>query len=308
MKRIVVVGETNVDVVLRAGAPPRMGREIVATDCALTLGSSSAICAMGLARLGNPVTFVSRAGADVWGDYCIGLLERAGIDTSHVVRDGSVKTGVTVSLTASGDRALVTYLGCIETVTESMVADALLGDACHLHVSSYFLQSALRPGCVRLFTRARAAGVSTSLDPGFDASQEWHGIDAAIECADVFLPNESELLALTGCTNVRDALHAVERIPARTVVKAGASGAMAIEKGRVLHAPAFQTDIVDTTGAGDSFNAGFLDAFLRRRPLLECLVAGNACGALSARALGGITAQPTRDEVSALVRSAVEQR
>ena len=84
MKPILVVGETNVDVVLHgAGAVPTPGREVTAEDCVLTLGSASAICAMGLARLGNPVVFVSRAGADVWGDFCLETLNSRGIDTSR---------------------------------------------------------------------------------------------------------------------------------------------------------------------------------------------------------------------------------
>lgn len=308
MKSILVVGETNVDVVLR-GAVPQAGREVLADDCVLTLGSASAICAMGLARLGNPVSFVSRAGADLWADYCIDVLQRGGIDTSHIACDPALKTGLTVSLASGRDRALVTYLGSIDTVTEGDVPDSLLAGATHLHVSSYFLQSRLRPGCGRLFARARAHGLSTSLDPGFDPEEKWDGdLRAALHSIDVFLPNEVELLAITGRTDPASALHALDNGHTRTIVKLGSSGAMTLDTAGVLHAPAFSTKPVDATGAGDSFNAGFLHAFLRRQPLLDCLIAGNACGALSTRALGGTAAQPALDEMTEFVRTALERR
>jgi sugar/nucleoside kinase (ribokinase family) len=309
MKRILVVGETNVDVVLHGAALPEAGHEVLADDCVLTLGSASAICAMGLARLGNPVSFVSRVGADIWGDYCIGVLQSAGIDTSGVIRDPGLKTGVTVSISTAGDRALVTYVGSIGTVTEDDVRDSLLLEAAHLHVSSYFLQSRLRPACCRLFVRARANGLSTSLDPGFDPQRKWNGhLHAAVDAVDVFLPNDVELLAMTGRRSAAEALRALDGRRARTVVKLGVSGAMTLEDGCLVHAPAFSVTPVDMTGAGDSFNAGFLHAFLRSQPLVDCLIAGNACGALSTRALGGTAAQPTLEEMTTLVRTALEPR
>jgi sugar/nucleoside kinase (ribokinase family) len=307
MNRIVVVGETNVDVVLRAQGPAVAGQEVLATDSVITLGSASAICAMGLARLGNRVTFFSRVGADVWGDYCLGILDAAGIDTTHVRRDDRVKTGVTVSIAAAGDRALVTHPGSVETVTEPEVPDVALDGAAHLHVSSFFLQRALRPDCARLFARARAARLSTSLDPGFDPSQHWVDLRGVIGAVDVLLPNERELLAVTGQTEIAAALRTLEPTGTLVVVKAGTAGAMVVENGNVLRVRACAAPAVDTTGAGDSFNAGFLDAFVRGRPLVECLAAGNACGALSTRALGGIAAQPTREEVDGLVRSLLEE-
>jgi sugar/nucleoside kinase (ribokinase family) len=124
----------------------------------------------------------------------------------------------------------------------------------------------------------------------------------------LFFPNEVELLGITRRPDAAEGLRALAGRRARTIVKLGSSGAMTIEQGRILHAPAFSVTPVDTTGAGDSFNAGCLHAFLRDEPLLDCLVAGNACGALSTRALGGTAAQPTLDEMTRLVRTALERR
>ncbi len=174
----------------------------------------------------------------------------------------------------------------------------------HLHVSSYFLQRGLRPSCRSLFARAHAAGLTTSLDPGFDPSERWERdlIETLAE-VDLFLPNEVELRALTGCSEIGDALRHLESGRTLTVVKLGAEGAMTLEGDRAVEAPAFPVDPVDTTGAGDSFDAGFLHAWLAGRPLLECLRWGSACGSLSTRSLGGTTRQADRAEAERLVES-----
>lgn len=310
MKQILVVGETNLDVVLHGAATlPTPGQEVLADDCLVTLGSASAICAMGLARLGNPVSFISRVGSDPWGVYCVGILNSAGVDTASVIQDPNLKTGLTVSISSSADRALVTYIGSIAAVTEADVPDRLLDDASHLHVSSYFLQSRLRAGCGCLFARARGRGVTTSLDPGFDPHERWDDdVRTTAQAADVFLPNELELAAIAGCTDPDTALRRLDNGRTRTIVKLGPSGAMTHERGETIHAPAFDIEPIDTTGAGDSFNAGFLHAFLRGEPSFDCLLAGNACGALSTRALGGTAGQPTAEEMSRFILAALERK
>ena len=308
-KPILVLGETNVDVVMHGSAAPSPGKEITAEDCVLTLGSASAICAMGLARLGSRVIFVSRAGADLWGDFCLDALRGRGIDTTRVIRDASIKTGVTVSISSRTDRALVTYVGSIGEVRETDVPDTLLAAVQHLHVSSYFLQARLRDSLPTLFDRARRSGVTTSLDPGFDPENRWtDDVRRVARMVDVFLPNHIELKAITGCAAAEEGLLSLENGRTRTVVKLGRDGAMTRDKGATVRAPGFMGEAIDTTGAGDSFNAGFLHTFLRGAPVAECLRYANACGALSTRALGGIAAQPTVDEVEALIRERQDRR
>ena len=310
MKPLLVVGETNVDVVLRGpAAVPVPGREVIAEDCVLTLGSASAICAVGLARLGNAVVFVSRAGADLWGDYCLDILSAANVDTSHVVRDPALQTGVTVSISSGHDRALITYVGSIAEVRETDVSDELLERVQHLHVSSFFLQERLRKDCSRLFERATRHSVTTSLDPGFDPAERWSpDITAAAQAADVFLPNHVELTAISRRDSPEEGLVAFDGGRTRTVVKLGRAGSMTREHGKTIHVPAFSLQAVDTTGAGDSFNAGFLHAFVRRMSTRDCLVYGNACGALSTRALGGTAAQPTLEELTRFVDAGLQSR
>jgi sugar/nucleoside kinase (ribokinase family) len=306
MKRVLVVGEINVDLILQgAHALPTPGKEVLVDDVVLTLGSASAICAMGLARLGTPVAFLGKVGTDPWGEFCLDVMRAAAIDVSRVMAEATIKTGVTVSVTSPRDRALVSYLGSIRALRAEDVPDGAFRGFDHLHVSSYFLQEGLRPGIRGLFARAHADGLTTSLDPGFDPSERWESdIVATLAETDLFFPNEVEVAAIARCPDVADALRRLENGRTRVIAKLGAQGCLTLEDGRPLTVPAFRIDPVDTTGAGDSFDAGFLHAWLRGMPLLDSLRWGAACGSLSTRGLGGTGRQADVAEVERLVASA----
>jgi sugar/nucleoside kinase (ribokinase family) len=305
VKSVLVIGEINPDLVLRGDHFPVPGKEVLVDDFVMTLGSASAICAMGLARLGDPVSFLGKVGADPWGAYCVDAMAAAGIDVSRIVHDPALKTGVTVSITSARDRALVSFIGAMGALRADDVDDDAFAGARHLHVSSYFLQEGLRPGCRSLFARAHAAGLSTSLDPGFDPSERWEGdLLGTLAEVDVFFPNEVEIRALTRTDAVPDALRRLAGGRTRTIAKLGAQGCATLaDDGRMLEAPSYSVEVVDTTGAGDSFDAGFLHAWLARRPLEECLRWGAACGSLSTRGLGGTARQPSAEEAERLLRS-----
>lgn len=305
MKKALFAGEINVDLVLQGYSEfPVPGREVLVEDFAMVLGSASAIMAMGLARLGTPVAFVGKVGDDVWGRYCLDDMASRGIDISRVIRGGGLKTGVTVSITHPLDRALVTYLGAISALTGADLPDAVMAGLDHLHASSFFFQEGLRPGFPDLFARARHAGLTTSLDTGFDPSGQWDGgLRETLRETDIFFPNEVELGALTGAEDPAEGLRRLENGRTLVVAKLGKNGAMTLDGGRVVHVPAYAVETIDTTGAGDSFNAGFLHLWLQGAPVVECLRLGAACGALSTLGLGGTAAQPTRADAEALVLS-----
>jgi sugar/nucleoside kinase (ribokinase family) len=305
VKKVLVAGELNVDLILHGySAFPAPGKEVLVDDFVMTLGSASAICAVGLARLGAPVAFLSKVGRDPWGDYCVECLSRAGIDVGRVERNAGLKTGVTVSISSPKDRALVSFLGAISALTGADVPDAAFAGFDHLHVSSYYLQHGLRPDLPALLERASRRGLTTSLDPGFDPQERWGPeIRDALRHADLFFPNEVELEGLTRLRDPVAALRSLANGRARVVAKLGAQGALALEADAPVRVPAFPVTPVDTTGAGDSFDAGFLEAWLRGRPLAECLARGAACGALSTRGAGGTATQPTSAEVDALLRT-----
>jgi sugar/nucleoside kinase (ribokinase family) len=305
--RVLVAGEINVDLVLKGlHAAPAPGQEVLADDFLMTPGSSSMICAMGLARLGDAVAFHGKLGADAWGEYCLAALRDAGIDVVSLRPDAALRTGVTVSLSTPRDRSLVTFPGAIAALRADEVSDALLAGAGHLHVSSFYLQKSLRPGCRELFARARAAGLTTSLDPGFDPAQRWgEDLRDVLAEVDLFLPNEEELRALAGTDDVLTGLQRLDNGHTRIVVKRGRQGCATLHEGVALEVPAFAVEAVDSTGAGDSFDAGFLHAWLRGMTLHDCLRWGSACGSLSTRGIGGTTRQATAAEVEALLAAAI---
>ena len=250
------------------------------------LGSATAIMAMGLARLGTPVAFVGRVGDDVWGRYCLDAMAGRGIDLSRVLRGGGLKTGITVSISDRADRALVTYLGAISALTGADVPDHAMAGLDHLHVSSFFFQEGLRPHFPDLFARARRAGLTTSLDTGFDPSERWDGgLRETLRETDLFFPNEVELEAITGSADPAEGLRRLENGRTRVVAKLGKDGAMTLDGGRVVRVSAYPVETVDTTGAGDSFNAGFLHRVARRRAPRRLPAAGcRLRGAQHARA------------------------
>lgn len=302
---ILVIGELNVDLILRGYTVfPAPGKEVLVDDLFLTLGSSSAICAVGLARLGDHVSFIGKTGVDPWGDFCVETLRREKVDTSLVNRDPGLKTGLTASITAATDRALVTYLGATADMEARDVPSGTFTGFRHVHVSSFYLQRGLRPGLRGLFEAAHAAGLTTSLDPGYDPTERWERdlLDVLPE-VDVFLPSESELQAITGCDQPAAALDTLANGRTLTIGKLGMRGSVALREGHVVSVPAFPVDSVDTTGAGDSYNAGFLHAWLHGRPLEDCMKFGAACGALSTLGLGGISAQPSFDEATSFLET-----
>ncbi len=302
---ILVIGELNVDIVATGlRSAPEMGAEILAEDCELTLGSASAIFAVGMAKLGHSVTFVSHVGRDYFGDFCISALRQLGVSTRQVARKADEKTGVTIALSGKRDRALVTHTGAVATFTADSIDEALMKRHDHLHLTSYYLQKALQPSFADLFRRAKAVGLPTSFDPNSDPSNRWsRSIDGVLRHTDVLFVNEREASQLTRTSSPRFALKTLGTKVQCAVIKRGPRGAMAIQDGVIAAHSGFKVTALDTTGAGDSFDAGFVSAYLRKAPLTECVRIGNACGALSATRVGGTAGQPTESELQAFLRS-----
>jgi sugar/nucleoside kinase (ribokinase family) len=299
---LLVVGELNADIVVTDPDPvPAFGQaERLVEDVRLTLGSSSAITACGAARLGLRVAFVGVVGDDPLGRFVLDALSARGVDASACRVAQERTTGASVILGNGVDRAILTATGTIADTRAADVPDALLARARHVHVGSFFLQPGLARDLPVLFATAHRHGASTSLDPNWDPSGAWDGgFMSALREADVVLPNAEEALRLTGAADVDAAARVLAADGRIAVVKRGADGAIAACAGEIVRMPARAVAAVDTTGAGDSFNAGFLAARLDGRTVDDALAYAVACGSLSTRAVGGTGAQPTREEVGA---------
>jgi len=293
---VLVVGELNADLILRGDVFPAFGQvEKLVDDAALTIGSSSAICACGLARLGLRVAFSGKVGDDEFGRFMVRELAARGIDTLGIVVDPVLKTGLTVILSRGVDRAILTYSGSIAALRFDDIDLSLLPRARHLHLGSYFLLDNLRPSAPRLFADAHARGLTVSLDTNYDPAEKWDGgLIETLRHVDVFLPNEAELRAIT---RIDEAGAALESLNVPTVaVKLGARGALARRGDEIARADIVPMKVIDTVGAGDSFDAGFIYGYLAGWELPRTLRFAAVCGSLSTRAAGGTAAQPTLDE------------
>ncbi len=290
---LVVIGELNVDILLYGDVTPVFGQaETLVDDAVMTVGSSSAIFAHQAACLGLRVAFSGKVGADAFGEFMIERLRQVGIDTSAIVIEPSLKTGLTVHLVRGADRAMLTNMGAIPELLPEEVDEALLGNTRHLHLGSYFLQKGIQDGLARLFALARTFGATTSLDPGWDPSEKWaSGLREVLRETDMFMPNERELLAISGEASMEEALETYREVPA-LIVKRGATGALGRSAGEMASCVPPSVEVVDTTGAGDSFDAGFLFGRLNGCDLRRALRLGCACGALSVTGPGGVEAQP----------------
>lgn len=295
---LIIPGEINPDLLLSGDVEPQFGQVEKRVDSAhLTVGSSSVITACGAARLGLKVAFLGVCGDDLFGRFLLEEMGRRDVDTSAVLIDPHQPTGLTVILNKGHDRAMLTFPGAIAALRADQVSDDLLRRARHLHVASYFLQDALRPGLPDLFRRARALGLTTSLDTNWDPAERWEGVLDLLPLVDIFLPNAAEACALSGETDVTRAARRLAALTGTVAVKLGAEGALGMHGEQVVHVPSILVDVVDTVGAGDTFDSGFLYGFLHGWPLEKSLRLAAASGALSTRAAGGTAAQPTLDEV-----------
>ena len=300
---ICVVGELNVDLVLTGlSSLPGYGELRLAKDMRFALGSSSAIFACNAARLGAKVGFVGKVGDDEFGDFLLKCLRQANVDTSRIIRKLGGRTGICVVMSFPKEYAMASFPGIRETFCLEDVDVDYVRTARHMHMSSYYIQPALRPGAPELFRKAKEAGLTTSLDPDHDPSGKWDGIQDVLPNVDLFLPNELEATYVGGGGDLDSALTRLRALSKIIVVKSGSKGVRVVTQDRSISAPGFPVTPIDTTGAGDSFNAGFVYQYLQGAPLDTCAMWGNASGAMSTLALGGTAGFPTRDQVEQFLK------
>ena len=297
---MLVVGELNVDLILNnIDTFPKIGSEILAGEMALTLGSSSAIFASNISTLGVRTAFIGKIGKDSFGELVIDSLKKKNVDTSLIQNSKTRQTGATIVLNFGNDRAMVTHPGAMEELQVSDIKAEDLMSAKHMHVSSIFLQPGIKKDIILLFQRAKNLGLTTSLDVQWDPEEKWDvDFKTLLPLVDVFLPNNNEIMAITGKGSVQESLNVLGPFANVIAVKLGKEGSMGYRQDETtVVKPYLNNEVVDAIGAGDSFNAGFLSAFLQKMRLKNCLERGNIMGAINTTGIGGTGAFTSFDDV-----------
>ena len=244
-----------------------------------------------LLTIGARVAFTTLIGADDFGRLAMDRLARPGLILRGPSGTDRIATGVTILLPHGDQRHILTFPGTIAELTVADIDFDFLVQARHFHLSSLYLQRGLQAGLPDLLHRLKQAGLTISLDTNDDPENRWGApLSEVLPFVDVFMPNEDEICRMTNCADLDSAIQALPvKIPT-IVVKRGRRGARVYEQGRAVDVAPLNVVPMDTIGAGDSFDAGFLRAYLLSKDTITCARAGNITGALSTQASGGTEA------------------
>jgi sugar/nucleoside kinase (ribokinase family) len=293
MIEVCVVGELNLDLILY-GLPEDLvlDREHLASAMAFTLGSSSGIFAHNLCVLGTQVGFISKIGADPPGKMAAERLSAAGVDVSRMKQAaGNTSTGLTVVLPFPQHRHMFTYPGTMFEMQYSDIDLDYLHSARHFHLSSFYLHRALRPQILNLFRQAKQAGLTTSLDTNDDPENQWaQDLLEVLKYVDIFLPNEREAKNIARTDDLSEALNLLAGLSKIVVVKCGSGPAICRKGDKQWSLAPPPVQVVDDIGAGDTFDSGFIHAYLLGAKLEDCLAFANIAAAYSVTKPGGTEA------------------
>jgi len=297
---ILTVFDICADLVVDLGdTVPEFGQKEKYVDSyALDMGGSTCIFACQCAKLGLKTTGAGVIGGDIFGHLVKNTLAKSGVDVSNIITLSDIKTGLGLHLKLGKDnRSILTYSGSIGAVTAEHITDELLQSARHLHIGSYYLLDGIKNALPDILRRVKSFGLTVSLDTNWDPSEEWNLPDEILSYIDIILPNRNEAMLLTGCPDIESSLKILTDKVSVTAVKLGADGGFVESGGNRIKLPALNVNVIDTIGAGDNFDAGFIYAYLRGFTLEDCLRAGLYCGSMSAAKPGGIAGQPAFNDL-----------
>lgn len=296
---IVTLGDYFFDQIF-SGMPrfPVLGCETYADELVTTAGAMY-ITVAALTRLGARVGWPAYFGNDYYSCFVRDIARKNGVDLALAKVVDSPYRRVTTSIPYQGDRAFVTFADPEPDDLYQHWLDSL--DTCdfaHLHLGGWTATPELRP----LVEKARSKGATVSMDCQDEPCLlEPPTCIAPLGLVDIFMPNAREAKIIAETDDLQEAIQKLMPLVEFVVVKDGADGAWVGHNGQIFHAPAVCVgQAVDTTGAGDCFNAGFLFGhYVEKAPPETCLRYGNICGGFSVTSVGGATCTPTYDELKA---------
>lgn len=305
---ITVVGSFAVGMTLRTGRMPIFGETLLGSDFDMGPGGKGSNQAVGAARLGAAAHFVGIIGDDKLGEIAAELYAAEGVDTRHLSKSREAATGVGfIILNLRGENGIILDMGANQLIDAAYVERAEAQIA-----RSALVMSVLEipvAAAARAMELGRKHGVRTLLNPAPAASLD----DATLRNVDVITPSETELRILLGrapddATPTLDLAHALKKRGANTiVVTMGEAGSMVLHERAVVQIPAVKVDVVDTTGAGDAFNAGLAVALAEGKDLLAAARFASCAGAMACTKLGVIPSLAGRAVIDKLFEENFEK-
>lgn len=284
-REVLLVGAYFADLIFRKlTRPVRLGTEVFAGDFSLLPGGAFTL-AMALRRLGHDVVWATDFGSDVFSQQVLAGARAEGLDETGFRHHPIPLRSVTVVLSFPGDRAMVSYQDPLCPQPVAALLRQYQPRMLVIPTLDYGAATRVALGVARLL------GTQVFMDcQDVSGTVRTLAVREVLAHVDIFAPNADEALRLTGASTVDGALEVLSGLVDTVVVKRGDAGACAVRDGQRHDVAAIAVDAVDTTGAGDCFNAGFLHAHLRGEPLVSCLETAVACGAAATTALGSSAA------------------
>lgn len=290
MSKVLFIGDINVDIVMGGlKTLPVIDKEITCKTFEITMGSTAVFAACAYAFLGGSSFMLGLAGNDDYGRFMVQGMQKFGIDTRFVQFTDTVKTGVTVNLIHKSSRTQITYPGTIAELGIDHIDPTVFQHINHAHFAGIYQQYTLQPALTQLLMTAKNQGITTSLDPQWDEREQWEGMEEWLPLLSYLFINEDEALSLTRAARVEDAWKILSEKTPCPIIKAGKKGCLVGGEQGMLWIPAFPVEVVDTVGAGDAFDAGFLfGVYDKGMSIRRAACFANAVGAKNCLSVGGI--------------------
>jgi len=295
MEKVLVLGSINIDFVSFVSRYPHPGETLVSNDFGIFQGGKGANQAIALARLDVPTLMLGKVGKDVLGDFALSSLKENGVDTTGISKSQKSSTGsASIWVNAQGQNSIVIYPGANGEVDE----DFIIRHEKFFDVASWLLTQFEVPlkSILLALKLAKKYGLKTVIDP---TPVKKISNDDIWKLVDYLLPNQIELKELTHTEDVLKGIHILQsRGVKEIIVKLGKQGAVYEDKGKLLSFPAVPVEqVVDTTGAGDCFVAGFLHGMIQWGDIRRAIKIGNLTASYSIQKKGAAISFPKKSEI-----------
>jgi len=311
MPQVVTIGDINIDVISHVPRYPQKGGEGLAEQGQIYCGGSAANTAVVLGRFGVDVGIIGRVGEDVLAPLALDALDEAGVDGSCIQRDPQTITGIIlVAVTPDGERTMFGCRGANVRTDPALLDEDYIAQARIFHLSGYsLLASPQREAALRALDVAHEAGLTVTADLGLEAVMRvTDRVKAILPKVDILFPNQAEAEYLAGHRDIEGTIEALLDYGVGVVaLKLGKRGCAIGSAEQVFTVPGFAVPTVDTTGAGDSFDAGLILGRLEGWGWRESALLADALGALTASVEGAGTSLAKRGEVRAFLEAHLDQ-